>query len=116
MTPQIAGVTTNLVVDGGGKEAATRRLDLGGAKATFLRTLFLSLSVALLVSSCAAAYVPAPLPVNHPASPAAPEAPPPPPSQAFSDGSVLPAPAEEMPAQGPHAGHGAMQGMHGGRH
>ena len=68
---------------------------------------------AVLVSGCASAYSPAPLPANHPASPAALEAPPPPPSQAFKGESVPPAPVEEAPTQRPQAGHGAMQGMQG---
>jgi len=77
-----------------------------------MRAIVSSLIAALLVNGCAAAYVPAPLPVNHPASPATSEAPPPPPSQAFRDESILSAPTEEMPVQGPHSGHGAMQGGH----
>lgn len=68
----------------------------------------------LVISSCAAPYVPAPLSVTHPASPTAPEAPSPPPSQAFTTESLSPTPKEEMPMQNPHAGHSAMQGMHGG--
>jgi hypothetical protein len=71
-----------------------------------------SLIVAILVSGCAATYAPAPLPATHPASPAAPEAPPPPPSQAFRSESIQLPPAEEEPAQGSHAGHGAMHGGH----
>lgn len=79
-----------------------------------MRSFCLSVLVTLFVSGCTASYVPAPLPMTHPANPAAPEAPPPPPSQAFRDESILSLPAEEMPAQGPHAGHGVMQGMPGG--
>jgi hypothetical protein len=77
-----------------------------------MRGILLSLITAILVSGCAAAYAPAPLPVTHPANPAAPEAPPPPPSQAFSRESVPPAPAEEAPARRPHAGQSAMHGGH----
>jgi len=92
--------------------AAAGCLELGRAKGATMRGIISSLIAAILVSGCVAAYSPVPLPVNHPASPAAPEAPPPPPSQAFRDENILPAPAAEAPAQGPHAGHGTMHGDH----
>lgn len=76
--------------------------------------IFFALFATLIVSGCTAPYVSAPLPVTHPASPTAPEAPSPPPSQAFTTESLSPTPKEEMPMQNPHAGHSAMQGMHGG--
>ena len=75
---------------------------------------FLFLFITLVISGCAAPYVPAPLPVTHPASPTATEAPVPPPSQVFASENRPPTPVEEMPLQNPHAGHSAMQGMHGG--
>lgn len=77
-------------------------------KGGFLYVLFAT----LVVSGCATAYAPAPLPANHPANPAASEAPPPPPSHAFKGESLPPAPVEEAPADGPHSGHGAMHGGH----
>ncbi len=79
-----------------------------------MRSFCLSVLVTLFVSGCTASYVPAPLPMTHPANPAAPEAPPPPPSHAFRNESILSLPAEEMPTQGSRAEHGAMQEMHGG--
>lgn len=103
-------VTTNLVLDENPMEAAEGGLESGRAGGATMRGLFSSLIAAILVSGCAAAYAPAPLPVTHPANPAAPEAPPPPPSQAFRSENVLPTPAEEEPVQGPHTGHGAMHG------
>jgi hypothetical protein len=75
------------------------------------RSFFSSVLVTLLVSGCTASYVPAPLPVTHPANPAAPEAPPPL-SRAFTSENLSPAPIEEMPARNPHAGHSAMHGGH----
>jgi hypothetical protein len=74
----------------------------------------LALVATLIVSGCAAPYVSAPLPVTHPASPTAPEAPAPPPSQVFTTERLSPTPKEEKLKQNPHAGHSAMQGMHGG--
>ncbi|MGE0681319.1 MAG: hypothetical protein AB7P69_10545 [Candidatus Binatia bacterium] len=77
-------------------------------KGGFLYVLFAT----VVVSGCATAYAPAPLPANHPANPAAPEAPPSPPSQAFSEESILPTPAKETPTHPSHSGHGAMHGGH----
>lgn len=114
MSPKTSAFTTTLCIDGHSVAAPAGCLESRRARGATLRGVLSSLIVALLVSGCAAAYTPAPLSVNHPASPAAPEAPPPPPSQAFSSESLLPAPAAEAATQGPHAGHGAMQGMHGG--
>jgi hypothetical protein len=112
MNQKTSDFQTNLFSGGNSVAAATGRLESGRARGAPLRDFLSSLIVAILVSGCTAAYAPAPLPANHPASPAAPEAPPPPPSQAFRDESIVPAPAEEMPAQGPHAGHSAMHGGH----
>lgn len=78
------------------------------------RGIFFTLLATLIVSGCAAPYVSAPLPVHHPANPKAPEAPSPPPSQAFTTENFSQTPKEEMPGQNPHAGHSAVQGMHGG--
>lgn len=75
-----------------------------------LRSVFSSILVPLFVSGCMAAYVPAPLPLTHPANPTAPEVPPSPSSHAFMSEHLSPTPREEMPAQGPHAGHSAMSG------
>lgn len=111
MNQKTSDFTTDLCIDGHSVEAADGGLKSGRARGATLRGILFSLMAALLVSGCAAAYAPAPLPTNHPASPAAPEAPPPP-SQAFRGESILPAPAEEAPAQGPHAGHAAMHGGH----
>ncbi len=102
---------TKLFIDGTCVEAAGGRLESGPRGAT-LRGIISSLFAAILVTGCAAAYSPAPLPANHPANPAAPEAPPPPPSQAFKVESVPRAPTEQAPAQGPHSGHGAIHGGH----
>lgn len=112
MISKRCAVTTNLFIDGNDVKAADRRLASSRARGATIRGLLSSLIAALLVSGCVAAYAPAPLPINHPANPAAPEAPPPPPSAAFKDEGLLPAPAEEAPAQGPHSGHGAMRGGH----
>ena len=80
----------------------------------YRRGFLFALFATMVISGCAAPYVSAPLPVTHPASPTAPEAPSPPPSQAFTTKNFSPTPREEMPSQSPHAGHSAMQGMHGG--
>jgi len=112
MNQKPSDFTTTLCIDENSVETSREGLESGRARGVTLRGLLSSLIAALLVSGCAAAYVPAPLPTNHPASPAAPEAPPPPPSQAFRAESILPAPVEEMPTQGPQAGHGAMHGGH----
>lgn len=77
-----------------------------------LRDMLLPLLVAFLVSGCATAYSPAPLPAHHPANPAAPEASPSPPSQAFSEESILATPAQEAPVHLPRSGHEAMHGGH----
>lgn len=106
------GLKTNLFIDGTYVEAAGERLESARAREATRRGIISPLIAAILVSGCAAAYSPAPLPTNHPASPAAPEAPPPPPSQASWEEGVPPAPAEETPAQGPHSGHGATHGSH----
>jgi hypothetical protein len=75
---------TILFLDGNSVEAAEGHPESGRAlRGATGRGLLSPLIVAILVSGCAAAYAPAPLPVNHPASPAAPEAPPPPPSHAL---------------------------------
>ncbi|MGH7425768.1 MAG: hypothetical protein ACREJP_06340 [Candidatus Methylomirabilales bacterium] len=110
MIQKTSDLKTNLFIDGNCVEAAGGRLESSRARGATLRGILSALIAAILVSGCAAAYSPAPLPADHPASPAAPEAPLPPPSQAFRGESVPPAPAEEAPAQGPHAGHGAMDG------
>jgi hypothetical protein len=112
MIPKTADCKTTLFIDGNSVGAAEGPLESGRARGATMRGVRSSLIAAVLVSGCATAYSPAPLPVNHPASPAAPEAPPPPPSQAFSGESIAPAPMEEMPAQGRHAEHGAMHGGH----
>lgn len=112
MIPKTADFTTNLFIDGSSVEAAKRHLESDRVKGVTLRGLLSSAIAAMLVSGCAAAYAPAPLPVHHPANPAALEAPPPPPSQAFRDESLLPAPAAEASVQESHAGHGAMHGGH----
>jgi hypothetical protein len=110
MTTKIANNKTCRFIDEDSVEAVKVYLESGRARGATLRGIFLSLLVALLVSGCTAAYSPALLPTNHPASPAAPEAPPPPPSQAFrSEGA---APTEEAPLQGPHAKHGMLHGGH----
>lgn len=111
MIQKTSDFKTNLFIDGNYLEAAGGRLESSQARGATLRGIS-SLIAAILVSGCAAAYSPAPLPANHPASPAAPEAPPPPPSQAFRGESVPPAPAEEAPARGPRSEHGAMPGGH----
>ena len=112
MIQKMSNLQTNLFVDKICMKAAEKRLESGRTRETTLRGICLSLLVALLVSSCAAVYSPAPLPMNHPANPAAPEAPPPPPSQAFRDESILPVLTEEAPVQDPHASHGTMHGGH----
>ncbi|MCI0657519.1 MAG: hypothetical protein L0170_10680 [Acidobacteria bacterium] len=111
MIQKTSDFKTNLFIHGTYVEAPGGRLQSGRARGATLRGIS-SLIAGILVSGCAAAYSPAPLPANHPASPAAPEAPPPPPSQAFREESVPPAPAGEAPAQGPHSGHGAIPGGH----
>jgi len=112
MLQKTTELKTHLFIAGNDVEAAEGRLESGRTRRATIRGLLSSLIAAVLVSGCVASYVPAPLPVNHPASPVAPEAPPPPPSQAFRDESILSVPTEEMPAPGPHSGHGAMQGGH----
>ena len=112
MLQKIAELKTHLFIAGKDVEAAEGCLELGRTRGTTIRGLLSSLIASILVSGCVASYVPAPLPVNHPASPVAPEAPPPPSSQVFRNESIPPAPAEEAPAQSPHAGHGAMHGGH----
>jgi hypothetical protein len=106
------GLKTNLFIDKTYVEAAGERLESGRARGATRRGIISPLIAAILVSGCAAAYSPAPLPANHPASPAAPEAPPPPPSQAFRGEGVPPAPAEETAAPGPYSGDGATHGGH----
>ncbi|MGE0682466.1 MAG: hypothetical protein AB7P69_16400, partial [Candidatus Binatia bacterium] len=67
---------------------------------------------ALLISGCAAAYSPAPLPTNHPANPAAPETPPPPPSQVLrNEGGPL-ASTEEASIEAPHVRQDMKHGGH----
>lgn len=112
MLANIADFKANVFINGNSVEAAEGRLASGGVRGTPTRGAVSAVVAAILVSGCAAAYAPAPLPVNHPASPAASEAPPPPPSQAFRNESIPPAPAEEAPAQNPHAGHGSKHGGH----
>jgi hypothetical protein len=112
MIPKTSACKTTLFINGNSEEATEGGPESGRARGATVRGILSALIVTILVSGCAAAYAPAPLPVNHPASPAAPEAPPPPPSQAFRDESLPPAPAEEAPAQGPHAAHGATHGGH----
>lgn len=99
MSYEILDLQTNLCID-----KNSGQLVRGG--------ILSSLIAAIVVSGCAAAYTPAPLPLLHPASPTAPEAPLPQPSQAFSGGSIWPAPAEEVSASGPHAGHDTRHGGH----
>lgn len=73
-----------------------------------MQNLFSLLVIAILVGGCAAAYVPAPLPVTHPANPTAPEAPLPPPFQTLGGESVsLPSAgdADKTGQQGTHGGH-----------
>ena len=65
-----------------------------------------------VVSGCATAYIPPPLPANHPANPTAPEAPLPPPSQAFHEESSLSVSTEAAPRQESHAGHEMRHGGH----
>ena len=108
MIQETSDFKTNLFIDGKYVEAAGGRLESSRARGATLRGIISSLIAAILVSGCAAAYSPVPLPADHPASPGAREAPPPPPSQAFSGESVPPAPKEEAPAKGPHSGHSAM--------
>lgn len=71
-----------------------------------------ALVAALVISGCAASYVPAPLPVHHPASSLAPEAPSPPPSQALTSEPHSPTPVAEEPLPNPHVGHNTMQGVY----
>lgn len=110
--PKTAHDKTRRSIDGNLVETAKAYLELGRTRGATLQGPFLFLLVALLVSGCAAAYSPAPLPTHHPANPAAPEVPPPPPSQAFHTEGVPPTSVEEAPMQGPHAGHGRMHGGH----
>jgi hypothetical protein len=110
MLANIADFKANVFINGNSVEAAEGRLASGGVRGTPTRGAVSAVVAAILVSGCAAAYAPAPLPVSHPASPAALEAPPPPPSQAFRDESLLSVPAEEVPAPGLHSGHGTMPG------
>lgn len=114
MVHQPPDFTTTVDIDGRSAEAAKAYLELGWTRGITRQSLLSSLLLALLTSGCVAAYSPAPLPATHPANPVAPEAPLPPPSQAFRGESLSPTPTEEAPAHGPHAGHSAMQGMHGG--
>ncbi len=77
---------SNLFIDRKYAEAG-ERLESSRVSGATRRAIISSLIAAiLLITGCAAAYSPAPLPANHPASPAAPEAPPPPPAQAFRGG------------------------------
>jgi hypothetical protein len=99
-------------IDEDSVEAVKVYLESDRPRGALTPSLLSSLFAAFLVSGCAAAYSPAPLPTNHPANPAASEAPPPPPSHAFRGESLPPAPAEEAQAHGPHVKHGA---THGGR-
>lgn len=99
MTDEILDLQPNLWIDKNPGQA------VGGG-------VLSSLIAAVLLSGCAAAYTPVPLPALHPASPAAPEAPLPPPSQAFSGEAILPAPLEEVSARGSPVGHDPRHGGH----
>ena len=112
MIQKTSDLKTKLFIDGTYVDAAGGRLESSRARKATRRGITSSLIAAILVSGCAVAYSPAPLPANHPASPAAPEAPPPPPSQVFRGESIPLAPTEDAPARGPHSGHGAMHGGH----
>ena len=85
MIQKTSDFKTKLFIDGKYVEAAGGRLESSPARGATLRGIS-SLIAAIVVSGCAAAYSPAPLPADHPANPAAPEAPPPPPSQALRGG------------------------------
>lgn len=75
-----------------------------------VRAIVSSVICAVLVAGCGAAYIPSPLPVNHPASPAAPEAPPP--LQALGRESVLRPSPKDVSAQKAPLAEGAMHGGH----
>lgn len=112
MIHKTSDLQTNLFIDRNSGHAVRGRLEWGRARGPTMHGSLSSLIAAILVSGCATAYAPAPLPATHPANPAASEAPPSPPSPAFKDERILPAPAAGAPAQGPHAGHGTMHGGH----
>ena len=114
MISKTADFTTNLFIDGNSLKTAEEHRESDRTRGARMRDFLSLLVIGLVVSGCAAAYAPTPLPVTHPANPAAPEAPPPPPSQAFTGERIPPAPAKETPVQESPAEHGAMQGMHGG--